>query len=563
LQIKKIININKIRQNKSKLVIKLLALIFLSISSTLLAKGEIYIRVTQIGFLPEDLKTAVILSSHKLDGKTFHLIDLASNKKVYNGIIGNNKGIFGNFKYSYTIDFTKFRGIGTFKIAIENSRSYKFKIGKNLFIPVTKELMKFFAVQRCGYTNPSLHKVCHIADATSIIDGNQKLNKHIDVTGGWHDAGDYVKFLNTTAITTYTLLFAYDFDKNRFGFDYNNNNVADILEEAKVGLDWLLRLQTDDDRLITQVQNLQDHTVGWRLPENDTLRFNRPAYVGIGKNLIGIYSAALALGSRIWESDVCYSEFAERCIAAAEKYYALKDDVPDVDSSGSGQYWDNNYEGKLALGAVELYETTKKTFYLKDAINFGKAAGAEYWWSYGNISSFAHYKLAKYDKTFISLIGKSLLQFKENKKDKLFDEPVVLGWGSNVTRIGTAIQAILYEKLSHSEKFDSLKINTRDFLLGKNQWGISFITNIGIKYSKHFHHQISFIKHITLPGGFAAGPVEKNFLNSYKIKFDKKDRYKKFQTELSYYRDDRMDYVTNEPTILGNAMALFFFGCFR
>ncbi|MCF6268401.1 MAG: glycoside hydrolase family 9 protein [Melioribacteraceae bacterium] len=526
------------------------------------AKNEVYIRVSQVGFAQDDIKIALILSTIKLDGKTFQIIDSKNKAIEFKDTIRIGKGEFGNFKYTYEIDFSKYQKEGSYKIKVESYYSPKFEIGKNLFAPIVKELMRFFPVQRCGYTNPSEHEVCHIADATSLIDGNKLIAETKDVTGGWHDAGDYVKFLNTTAVTTYTLLFAYENDNKKFGFDFNKNNVPDILEEAKVGLDWMLRTQTDDDRFITQVQSLQDHEVGWRLPENDTLAFNRPGYIGIGKNLIGIYSATMALASKIWNDKLNHPEFSEKCLVAAERYYNIKDEVIDIDSSGTGQYFDKSFEGKLALGAIELYEATKERKYLLDAQKYGKKAGAEYWWSYGNISTFAHYKLAKYDTSFLSLIEQSLNFFNSNRNSKFFGETVTLGWGSNVTKIGTAIQAMLYAKRVKNSKFDSLSISVRDYLLGKNQWGISFVSNIGEVYSKHLHHQVSFINKITLPGGFAAGPTSKSSLESYKLPYTTEDKYSKFQTEFAYYRDDKADYVTNEPTIIGNAMAILLFGYF-
>ena len=544
-------------------LIKIFSLFFLLSATQNCAKTELYIRVSQVGFTQSDLKSAIILSSIKLDGETFHIVNSKNNKLEFQNIIGTDVGKFGKFNYSYKIDFTEFKKKGSYKIVLKPYRSVKFEIGDSLFVPVVKELMRFFPVQRCGYTNPTEHEVCHIADGTSIIDGEKILAETIDVTGGWHDAGDYVKFLNTTALTTYTLLFAYDFSNEKFGFDYNKNNVPDILEEAKIGLDWMLRAQTDDNRFITQVQNLQDHDVGWRLPEDDSLTFNRPAYVGIGKNLIGIYSATMALASRIWKEKLNHPEFSKECLNVAEKYYKVRNEVVDVDSSGSGQYLDKSFEGKLSLAAIELYKTTKKSFYLRNAIAYGMESGAEFWWSYGNISTFAHYRLAKYDKYFIDLIKQSLTQFNKNKNNKLFGEPVMLGWGSNVTQIGTAIQAILYENISQNHDFDSLKISVRDYLLGKNQWGISFVSNIGASYSKYLHHQISHIKKITLPGGFAAGPTSKSSIETFNLPFVRRDKYVKFQTEFAYYRDDRMDYVTNEPTIIGNAFAIFLFGYFQ
>ena len=81
----------------------------------------------------------------------------------------------------------------------------------------------------------------------------------------------------------------------------------------------------------------------------------RPGYVSMGKNTIGIYSATLALASRIWKQKFYEDEFAENCLSIAEKFYALRNDVQDIDSIFSNHYPEKNFNGKLALAAIELY----------------------------------------------------------------------------------------------------------------------------------------------------------------------------------------------------------------
>ncbi len=188
-----------------------------------------------------------------------------------------------------------------------------------------------------------MHKRCHLSDATTIISSAlDTSNSSIDVTGGWHDAGDYIKFFSTTALTTYMLLFAYEFDKEKFGFDNDDNNVPDILEEAKVGLDWLLRCNISDTLFVVQVQNESDHTVGWRLPENDSLQFSRPAFTGLSKNLVGIYSAVMSLASRIWIDKFESDEFANSCLTSAIQKYSIRQNIDDIDSTHSAFYKDKN-----------------------------------------------------------------------------------------------------------------------------------------------------------------------------------------------------------------------------
>lgn len=523
------------------------------------AEQEIFIRVNQVGFLPDDIKSFVVLSTKNLEGNDLEIINTKTNKKVFESVIKNNSGVYGSFRYTYNIDFSEVKENGEYEISIGKIKSYPFRISKTVYNQLSRTLLDFYKIQRCGYTNPYLHKECHISDATSLIVNSDTLKTKLDVTGGWHDAGDYVKFLNTTAYSTYMMLFAYEFDPIRFGFDLNKNNVADILEEAKIGIDWMLRAVYNKNKFVTQVQDLRDHEVGWRMPEDDPLTFDRPAFIGVGKNLIGIYTATMALAATIWKDVLNYPEFAEQCRQSAEYFYSINQSVPDIDKSGSGMYIDKTYEGKLALGAAELYRLTNNKKYLNDAMVLADSAGSDFWWSWGDINSLTHFRLAKYDVKYSDYIKNNLIEFNKRKDENLFGKGAKLSWGTNNVLLGIVLQNILWKKLTNDNSFDSLEAYQRDFILGRNPWGISFIYQVGDNYTQNFHHQISYFKN-KLPGGFAAGPASKEFLRSYNIQYETPDKYARFQTDEIYYRDDKADYITNEPTITANATAIFVFG---
>lgn len=539
-----------------------LAITLLSVTIISCKNGDTYIRVSQVGYLKDDLKTGVVLSKVRLDNKKFEIVNVSTGESTLNGNLDKNQFQHSNFKFSYTFDFSDLQKKGKYIIKIGKAASYPFEIGDNFFADVVDTLMQFYKIQRCGYTDPEWHGVCHIADATSLVFNGRTLDKQIDVTGGWHDAADYIKFFNTTAYTTYLLMFAYEFDSETFGFDRNNNGAPDILEEAKIGLDWLIRADYRDQRFITQVQDLRDHEVGWRMPEDDPLAFDRPGFTGIGKNLIGIYSATMATAARIWKNRFGNDEYAAECIRRAEQKFSILNEVDDIDSSGTGMYLDNKWEGKAALGAIELYITTGDGKYLSQAKILGQLAKSDYWWSWGNVNSLAHYKIANFDDSFTGFIKNNLIHFNNTRTKNIFEEGAAYSWGTNNTLMGIALQSILYESLTGDNSFDSLLVSQRDYVLGKNPWGLSFIHGIGTKYTQNFHHQIAHFMNGHLPGGFAAGPVTKEFLDAYNIPFDGNDDFEEFQTDSSYYRDDKMDYVSNEPTITANATAIFVMGYF-
>jgi len=521
--------------------------------------ADAFIRLNQLGFRKSDVKTAVILSKSDMGQKKFVVKDSKSGKEIFTAKVPPSISGWGGFNFCHIIDFTGVKTDGSYAIETEGIRSPVFRVGENIYNTIVDSLLLFFKVQRCGPTNPFMHKVCHLYDSPLVV-GDEGVGK-VDVTGGWHDAGDFTKFLNTTAFTTYMLLFSYDFDSKKMEFDRNKDGAPDVLEEARVGLDLLLRMNYKPNKLIIQVQDRRDQTVGWRLPENDTLKFDRPAYAGMGKNLIGIYSAALAMGSRIWRERFKENAFADKLLAAANNIFAMRKSAPDVDTNPIGLYQDSKYEGKLALGALEMYLATKNGSYLTEAIDLAKKADSDYWWSWGNINALAQYRVAKYSQDMKQYIENNLIAFNDNRKKTAFGEGTAFSWGTTHTYMGIAMQAILFRDLTKSNLYDSLAVYQRDYVLGKNPWGVSFIYNIGSRFTKNFHSQVAYFNSGYLPGAVAAGPVPAEILKGYNISRTN-SAYDRFNSPDVKYYDDAQDYVTNEPTIVTNATAVFVFSHF-
>ena len=519
-----------------------------------------YMRLNQVGFVPDDVKSCVVFSTKTMTGELFAIQDARTNRRVYETHLRSSAGAHGKFTYCYRVDFSPLTTPGVYVAEVAGARSFPFSIGDALYDAVVDSLMMFFRAQRCGATGPMLHDPCHPYDATRLVAGNVIRRSPCDAAGGWHDAGDYVKFLNTAAFTTYTLLFAYDFDPVKFGFDNDRNGTPDILEEARVGLDWLTKLAYTPHTFITQVQDLRDHDQGWRKPERDLLAHDRPGFVGVGKNLIGVYSATMALATRIWRRNTSDADFAERCLTLSENFYSIRNEAPDIDTSGSGMYRDTRYLGKLALAAVELHLATGRTEYLAQAKAYADSAGSDYWWSWGDINAYAQYRLAKSDPRYAKYILSSLLFFNAGKNKRIFGEAVEDSWGSNTAILGAALHAILWKDITGAPTFDSLAACQRDFVLGRNPWGVSFVNGIGTLYSRRLHSQVAHFNGGRIPGAVAAGPVSAARLARYTVPFERADEFAEFQSESAVYRDDRMDYVTNEPTIATNAVAVFVMG---
>ena len=197
-------------------------------------------------------------------------------------------------KSAYRLDFSDISKEGGYYIAFGSVKSPIFKISNDVYDGLADYLLIYMRQQRCGY-NPYNDTLCHQHDGY-IVDHPTRSGEKIDVTGGWHDATDYLQYLTTSATATYHLLFAYNQqkDKSVFKDEYDAlgkagaNGIADILDEAKWGLDWLLKMNPEDKVMFNQIADDRDHA-GFRVPYKDNVDYGwgrgqgRPVYFVTGK----------------------------------------------------------------------------------------------------------------------------------------------------------------------------------------------------------------------------------------------------------------------------------------
>ena len=227
--------------------------------------------------------------------------------------------------------------------------------------------------------------------------GRCRPGSYVDARGGWHDAGDQLKYLLTASNATAQMLLAYQLGRRRqatFADRVNDlgqpvpNGIADLLDEARWGLDWMLRLHPAPDQLYHQVADDRDHSTGFRLPQKETVDYGwgpgsyRVVYSADGKpqglmqyksestgvaNLAGRYAAAMALGYQIWKDDPRLRPYAERLLAAGKEVYAMGKAHEGVQQGNSYKapyrYAETTWADDMEWGAAELFRATGDTKY--------------------------------------------------------------------------------------------------------------------------------------------------------------------------------------------------------
>ncbi len=275
-------------------------------------------------------------------------------------------------------NFSSFTTHGTYHIydPANDRQSYNFDIGDSIYNIILRQSVKAYYYQRCGtaitstYGGTWTHAACHTQQQNALLyDGGVISGTQRNVTGGWHDAGDYRKYVTFTFTTLWDLMHAYEWYPDRFvddtGIPESNNNIPDILDEVKYELDWLLRMQRADGALYSGVFVTNCCTGGNGDPSTETTTYYYANY-STAATVTGVM--AFALGARLFAP--FNSSYSLTLRTAAENAWTFLENNPDniqynhSGFSNANANWDNATEkqGRVAA-AAELWHLTGDTKY--------------------------------------------------------------------------------------------------------------------------------------------------------------------------------------------------------
>ena len=570
------------------------------------AAAGIYLRHNLIGYQPTDSKVALAFSDHPLKGD-FVLRDSLGNDVFRAGLRPVTRPGWGRFAHYYELDFSAWQAPGTYRLALTRHtvEGDPFRIATDCYRPYPADGLAFMRQQRCGY-NPYLDMVCHAQDGRSFY-GPMPDSTYVDLTGGWHDAGDQLKYLITGSFATAIMLMAHARYPSAFGDTHNalgqpgGNGLPDILDEAKWGLDWLHRLHPQPDWLFHQVADDRDHR-GWKWPDQDLSDYGwgpnryRAAYFANGQpqglrayqsqatglaNLAGRAAAAMALGYQALRNYAGERPYAERCLAAAQSLYALgraHEGYQQGNSYGAPyRYGEDTWTDDMEWAAALLYQVTGDSTYRADALRYARLTHTATTWMGRDTAE--HYRLypfvspghyACYSFAPAGLrdslaqwyrwgIEQTLARAQQNP----FEVGVPFIWCSNNLVTALMTQILLYEDMTGDRQFHDHLLRQRDWLLGRNPWGSSMFTGIprAGEYPLDVHTSVWALTHEMVPGGLVDGPVYGTIFRQLKgLHLSEPDEFAHLQNPYVVYHDDIGDYSTNEPTMDGTAGALYLWG---
>jgi hypothetical protein len=579
-------------------------LLLIGCSANVSERTDAWIRINQAGYLPDDVKVAVFISENANDSKTFQVKDAETNRVVLKG-----EGISANaerwgMKQALRLNFSTLKTGGKYYIVCNGAQSPVFDINTNVYDGAADFILKYMRQQQCGF-NPYLDTVCHQHDGF-IVDHPTLTGKKIDVRGGWHDASDYLQYLPTSANAVFQMLFAWQQtpDTDIFKDEYDamgrkgSNGIPDILDQARWGLDWMVKMNPDSGLMFNQIADDRDHA-SMRNPTRDKVDYGygpglgRPVYPVTGKpqglrehknRSTGVsssaakFASAFGLGAAVFEKiDPEFAKILQAKTAPAFGYASTHLGNNQTACTVSPYFYEeDNWVDDMELAAATQYNLTQSEAWRKKADYWGQLEEITPWMELGRARHYqfypfvnlGHYYLAKSDDPTVSAKYKGFmkkgLEVIKKRADE-YDDPFLNGipfiWCSNNLVTAALTQAMLYHEVSGDDSFLEMEAALRDWLLGCNPWGTSMICGYPAHgdFPARPHSYFSEILNDVPLGGLVDGPIYRHTYESLigiYLRYD--DDYAPFQFGAAVYHDDPGDYSSNEPTMDGTASLSFF-----
>ena len=520
-------------------------------------KKEQKIVLNQLGYIP-DSKKQVVFRGEDVAGQTFNVVSKENGEIVYTGEISEGKENNSANEINYFGDFSKVTTPGTYVITNETlGESYEFKIDKDIYKNALKDAVRFFYLQRCTelpekYAGEWAHPDCHTELAR--IYGTDKF---IDVSGGWHDAGDYGRYVVATSKTLADLLYAYKANEDAFTDDTNipesGNGIADILDECKGQFEWLFKMQDKTNGGVHHKVTCAAFP-GFVMPEEEK---DELIVTPISTTATGDFAAIMAVGYDTYKD--IDPEFADKCLEAAKSAYDYLDAAPSQGVKNpegilTGDYADFSDIDERYWAAAELFKVTGENKYHE---KFKELAAnkieMEYGWqNMGGFGNDAYLSAKGADKELKNKIKEAIV----NEADRIVTASKEDGygitngtnfcWGSNMGILSESSLLDLANTISPNKDYVDYAREHINYCFGKNANAMSFVTGYGTVATKNPHHRPSIAKKATIPGMLAGGvnsaledPIAKAYLED--------------AAPAKCYVDNADSYSTNEVDIYWNS----------
>lgn len=468
----------------------------------------------------------------------------------------------------YIADFSELTRDGEYRIEADGKYSARFSVSENPFRKLFFDISKAFYYQRCGcaltdsHAGEYVHEKCHFRRAMLWDDNSVTL----DVSGGWHDAGDYGRYVTAGACALAHLLYAYmlfpkAFDKLKLNIPESGNRTPDILNECRVELEWMMKMQRGDGAVYHKATTA--HHAPFVMPEDDTAQM---FVLPVSSMAAADFAAVCALASRVYKK--FDKTFSNKLSFAAEKSYAWLKENPFIgfqnpDGCNTGGYGERDDYSNRFWAAAEMYALTgndKRRCEMMASLEIKFPMTAL---GYGEVGGFGMLACLTSRFDIPDSFREYLLNSLKAEARRLSEISDGCGygaamtaqdyhWGSNMCLMqhGMIFAAADIFCGADYRKYAVEQVNC---LLGKNALGISYVTGSGEFRCNNPHLRTSAADGIEecIPGMVSGGP------NGRPADPSAGKLIREGTPPMKCYADDVGCYSLNEITIYWNSPAVF------
>jgi endoglucanase len=531
------------------------------------------IKVNQLGFAPASHKLALVAG----DAVDRFEVVAASGKTVFRGALGP-ANIWKPAQDKVRVaDFSALTTPGNYRIKTPDGvLSDSFTIAPHIYRALNAAALKAFYFNRSGtaleprYAGAWARSAGHPDDKVlvhaSAASAARPEGTPIYAARGWYDAGDYNKYITSSAIATYTLLAAYEhfpdyFKRQDVRIPESGNQLPDILDEALWNLAWMLSMQDPHDGGV--YHKLTNRRFDAMVMPGQAMR--APRYV-VQKSTAATldFAATMAVASRVMKP--FDAALAQRMLAAAEAAWTWAQAHPAQHFSNppdvvTGEYGDLHLEDERAWAAAELYITSARDSYYTALQIASVSAGVPAW---DDVRALAWVSLAHHRTRLTPLAERKLIERRVDdlaaglarewtgSAYKLAMKEADFVWGSNAVVLNQSLMLLQGYRINPNPDYLRAAQSGLDYVLGRNAVGMSFVTGFGSRAPLHPHHRPSQADQVAAPvPGFLTGGPQPGQQDKAECR-----AYPSALAALSYL-DDACSFASNEVAINWNAPLVY------
>ena len=487
-----------------RIALAIAAVIALSVVGLRAEPVSTAIKIDNFGYRTADVKVGVFSQD---PGATVEVRPAAGGATVHtiSGSAITSKGSDGSDSGDtiWWADFSSFTTPGSYHLyspAI-GGQSYDFEIRDDIYNQVVLTALKTFYYQRCNTPKDPAHAgawadnaACHMTDLATTNAAGHTNHGPLDLTGGWHDAGDYNKYA-WTAVSSAILQMLRAYEDNPGNFadaDLNipesGNGVPDILDEIKYELDWLLKMQLSDGSVLHQ---MHVDGFGWNSPPSaDTASSSVRFYQNANDQSGAVFAGSLALASRIFAAEgmTAYSDTLKTAALNAWSWLRPRSNTLKEKVWAAAEIFRLDPTQTSAKNYVDNYHPSNWPGVFFDPLHYDTHAATTYIQAPGATAAVVTNMRANVAWQVGWQIGEDDLYRNGMPSWAYF-------WGSNQERAAIGLFLLQAVKLGETGGFSPQQITDKaqdyfHFFHGQNALGMMYLTNMGALGGEHASWQI-------------------------------------------------------------------------